>query len=177
MTMERTKNYHLLGECSMCLVLVMATLLPYTSGQGRGGWGNQGVNRGGVRYISQGDMSQPMGDSDGFWGQMDQSSRNTDILKLRYELIGQKYNNQNANIVSRKYQGKNDIQESLIGGVTEPKRNINQNSNRKPSTNSYAMYYIPDSQDDDGSDSGIIKESIAEESHGVRNHPQLFGQR
>ena len=80
----------------------MATLLSYTSGQGRGGWGNQGVNRGGVRYLSQGDISQPMGDSDRFWGQMDQSNRNNDILKLRYELIGQKYNNQNEKIVSRK---------------------------------------------------------------------------
>ena len=88
----------------MCLVLVMATLLSYTSGQGRVGWGSQGVDRGGVSYIGQGDMSQPMGDSDGFWGQMDQPNRNKDILKAKYELIGQKYNNKNAKIVSRKYQ-------------------------------------------------------------------------
>ena len=122
-------------------------------------------------------MSQPMGDSDGFWGQMDQSNRNKDILKPRYELIGQKYNNQNAKIVSRKSQGNSNVQISLTGGVTEPKRNINQQSKENALRNSYALYYIPDSQDDDGIDSGVIRESIAEESHGVRNHPQLFLQR
>ena len=89
----------------MCLVLVMATLLSYTSGQGRVGWGNQDVGRGGVCYIGQ-------GNGDGFWGQMDQSNKNKDILRARVDVIGQTYNNQNENIVSRKYQGNSDIQKS-----------------------------------------------------------------